>query len=322
MTNNEIHFNLLDEPWIRVLRSDGSIAECGVLEILQRAHELAEVYDPAPIVECGILRFLVAFVSDALGITTTNDIRQLLRSRQFDMGKINAYAGPLHDRFDLFDPDRPFFQVPLNMESKLSTPIATSDTKKAKAKKIKLKSVAVLFQYIPSGTNVVHFFHTLQDEHAASPASCARALCTLPPFAPSGGSGLSPSINRSPPIYALIQGKNLFDTIVLNCCGVPMPMNTGSKPVAWKLDAPVIAEKMRDASTLQGLTWQPRKVHLIPGEGGKCSLTGLESNVLVRQVLFDAAWSAKEIKSWSDPHVSYGKESVKSKKRYAIKLKR
>ncbi len=91
-------------------------------------------------------------------------------------------------RFDLFDPERPFLQ----------TPPQAGDTDKA-------KSVVELFYHLPTGTNVIHFFHMEEAEQAVA-AAVARALCSDRTFMTSGGAGYSPSINGTPPWYVWALG--------------------------------------------------------------------------------------------------------------------
>ncbi|MBL8065520.1 MAG: type I-E CRISPR-associated protein Cse1/CasA, partial [Chthonomonadaceae bacterium] len=63
---NRPTFNVLTEPWIPVIRLDGTRDELGILPCLEQAHELREIRDPSPIIEFGLYRLLVAFVLDAL----------------------------------------------------------------------------------------------------------------------------------------------------------------------------------------------------------------------------------------------------------------
>ncbi|MEX2717823.1 MAG: type I-E CRISPR-associated protein Cse1/CasA [Candidatus Sigynarchaeota archaeon] len=332
MTEKKPQYNLLDEPWIHVVTSHGKKEALGITALLERAHELAEILEPEPIIEIGILRLLVAFVSDAFKIANTDGITKLLAAGRFDPSVLEEYSTPIRNRFDLFDEKAPFFQVseadlrvptepvPTTTTSDVGT-TASAETKgkrksvkKAKEKEIERKSVAVLFQQVPSGTGSIHYFHALEDEHAVSPGACARALCTLPCFATAGGRKNTPSINKSTPLYAVIHGQSLFHTIVYNCCGVDLPTNIGTRPVAWRLSERVKQETMRDASTLQGLTWQPRIVHLYPSEGGRCTITGENSDVLVREVVFMQGWRSKEVASWTDPHVPYERKTKSKKK--------
>jgi len=279
-------FNLLEKPWIPVTERPGSVAQYNILDVLKKAQNLLEINEPSPLMQFGLYRFLVAFVMDAFQIRDPNDVESLIDANQFEEQTLDSYGKKWLDRFDIFDETHPFYQSRSNLSQE------------------KQKSVAELFQELPTGTNITHFTHFGEDAHAISPAACARALCAIPPFMQAGGQGLSPSVNGIPPIYVLIKGRSLFQTIVLNCCGIDMPENTGREPVAWKLDGSIEKGKEINVfSTLQGLTWQPRHVHLIPTDGGICTYTGLQSDILVKKIIFTKGWKATG--KWRDPNISY-----------------
>ena len=296
---NMVTFNLLTEPWIPVITGDGMKLELGMIDVLSRAHDLAGIIDPSPLVQFGIHRLLVAFVANVFRYDCIDDIAGAIEHGRLDMDKINAYCQKWRDRFDLFDEKHPFYQVPVKDDDE-----------------IKKKSPAELFKQLPVATNVMHFSMTRvhDSEHAMSPAACARALCTLPPFATTGGVGFYPGINKTPPIYALVIGKNLFETIALNIPAIPIEENSGTGPVAWESDEITAKKEVAAVSTLQGMTFQPRSVHLFPGAGGVCTITGKESPVLVREIMFDPG--LKLAGKWTDPSVAY----VTSDERKCIKM--
>jgi len=288
MNNQNISFNLLTKPWIPTQDRQGTIAERGILDVLREAHMLRGVTDPAPPVEFGIIRFLVAFITDLYQVKTISDMEDLLDQGQFDSVKLEKYAVELRDRFDLFDPVRPFYQVPA-------------------AQMIKKKGtepVARLFQHLPAGNFHIFFTHTVAASHAFSPAVCARALCTIPPFMTPGGAGYYPSVNKTPPWYVVVEGRTLYETLVLNICGKDLPTKNVNLPPAWKAMDPT-PEKVtiQKFSTLQGLTWQARRISLIPSEGGNCTYSGLKSDVLIREIMFGPGPKADG--PWTDPNVAY-----------------
>ncbi|MHA1729667.1 MAG: type I-E CRISPR-associated protein Cse1/CasA [Promethearchaeota archaeon] len=198
--------------------------------------------------------------------------------------------------FDLFDNKHPFYQTPMN-----------------NIKKRKYKSVNYLIYEFPSGTNVCFFQNYNQNKCKICPEICAKALCVFPAFTTVGGQGLSPSINGKPPYYCLITGNNLFETILLN---VYIPVdNQKNGIVYWKLknipkSKSIISTKI---SYLQGLTWQPRQILLIPKRnlsGDRCDYTGEKTDILISDIIFNAGWkysenSLQKKDVWIDPNVSY-----------------
>ena len=53
---NHVSFNVLTEPWMPVIRLDGSRDQLGILSCLEQSHNLREIRDPAPIIEFGLYR--------------------------------------------------------------------------------------------------------------------------------------------------------------------------------------------------------------------------------------------------------------------------
>lgn len=271
-------FNVLSEPWIPVLYPNGSARELGIVECLSTAHEIQEIRDPSPIVEFGLYRLLVAFVLDALILEKKRpeipeDLQALLQMQSFDPELIPNYVDRCGEVFDLFDPDRPFLQVPMpNKES---------------------KPVAGLCPAVPSGTNVVHFHHAHEDQMSFSPAEAARWLTTVAPFMTAGGAGLSPSINGAPAIYALPLGGNLFETIVLNL--PTRQQEGGSGLIAWRAASVPGGEKSQ-ATTPEALTWRPRCIQLVPP-------LNEASAPPVSRMRFERG--DKATLSWIDPSLAY-----------------
>lgn len=280
-------FSVLTEPWIPAIDKAGKVQEFGILELLERARDLDGIVDPAPPIQFGLYRVVIAFLMDALKLRETSDLAARLEEGRFDMATIERYVTQCGtSRFDLFDPVTPFLQP---------------DADAAKP-----KPVANLLPHLPSGTFSIHFHHWREGDHAFSPAVCARALTAVAPFMTAGGAGYSPSINGAPPWYVLIRGANLFETLLLNCYTGEAPRLKGEDGPAWRSDKPVVPKQ--DAyceSLLEGLTWRPRLVRLIPGDGGVCTYSGKPSPVLVREMLWGPGLAFVGQDNWKDPNVAY-----------------
>lgn len=278
-------FDLLTQPWIPVVRNDGTYTEMGLREALLDAADIREVRDPLPIVEFSLYRLLTALVMDAFEIWNTWDLRKLLATSRFDGDRIASYFGDHADEFDLFSEEHPFLQTP-GMHKEKDKPFAG------------------LLPIIPSGTGAAHFHHGHEITFGVSEAVAARALTTISPFMTAGGAGLSPSINGAPPWYVLITGDNLFQTICYNCCAVPLDGLDKGTPPAWSNPEPVEKRNYTSASLLEGLTWRPRRIRLIPGPAGRCSITEQDCDVTVSRMKF-AAGASTRIPAWTDPNVPY-----------------
>jgi len=284
---HEFSFSVADEPWGIAVDDAGVLRELGLRDILKQAHELRAVSDPLPTVECGLLRLLVALVLDIFEPHDALDLAELLQASRFDADRIDKYFERYADRFDLFHSQHPFLQTPMPDD--------------------KPKPLAGLLAIVPSGTNALHFHRTGEGEFAVCPEVAARLLTTIAPFMTAGGAGLPPSINGAPPFYVLLRGNTLFETVLLNC-----PVEQSLLPHAkieddlplWRCDEPIKAEARAEAGVLQSLTWAPRRIELVPGEGGHCSVTGEPSTVLVRSMKFGPGWSSR-FEAWTDPNVPY-----------------
>ncbi len=271
-------FNVLTDSWIPVVRPDGSRDELGILPCLERAHELREVRDAAPIIEFGLYRLLVAFVLDALILADRRpedplDLKSLMKDGRFDSWMMENYIKQCGDVFYLFHPERPFLQTKMD--------------------KAKLKPLAGMFPAAPSGTNVNHWHHEHEDSLKVPVRAAARLLTTIAPFMTAGGAGLSPSINGAPAIYALPLGKNLFETIILN---IPLRnQDSGNGVSAWRSKQSPGQERSQ-ATTVEALTWRPRQIQLVPEIDNA-------NSVWVREMKFEKGDSTRL--AWIDACLAY-----------------
>ena len=156
----EKEFNLLDEPWILVMRPDGETEEVSLLEAFRRAPEWKGLAGELPAQDIAVLRLLLAILHAVFGrydpegnfvplcagadpLPTPADAlkrwKALWDLGRFPMGILEKYLNRYRDRFWLFHPERPFYQVPglLDREdkfgpfeaSKLNGELAESDHK-------------------------------------------------------------------------------------------------------------------------------------------------------------------------------------------------
>lgn len=276
---NRPSFDVLNQPWIPVVRLDGSCEELGILPCLEQAHELREIRDPSPIIEFGLYRLLVAFVLDALVLADRRpehplDLKRLIDEKRFDMKLLNDYADQCGNVFDLFHPMRPFLQVRMDR--------ATA------------KPLAGLFPAVPSGTNASHWHHEHEDTMAVSSGEAARLLTTLSPFMTAGGAGLSPSINGAPAIYALPIGDSLFETLIIS---IPLRSDQegGCGTTAWR-STRIPGDERTSATSVEALTWRPRRVQFLP-------------DLPVRQMRFERGDSTRF--TWIDASLAYRYEKDK-----------
>lgn len=126
-------FDLLKEPWIRVMGENCAVKEVSITEALVNAHLYSALAGETPAQDVAILRLLIAIVHtvfyrvDEHGcpamLTGYDDAldrwEALWHAGALPEAPIRSYLDKWHDRFDLLDPERPFYQVP---EAKIGTP--------------------------------------------------------------------------------------------------------------------------------------------------------------------------------------------------------
>lgn len=275
-------YNVLTERWIPVRDKQGTLYETGILEVLNKASELAEITDPMITYEYGIYRFLFVFLMDVYKPRNRFQLKKLLDDGRFDIDEIERYVKLCNEegeRFDLFDPEHPFLQCG-EKEWEDST---------------KVKSVANLNPIYPHGNNHVHFDHTLENAARMEPKEAAKALCAINLFCALDGRGFSYTLNGFPPIYSMVKGANLFETLVFgmvptlnyNKYADPAPQWRGNMKIEHK-------KKVADTSLLYGLTFPCRRIRLLQGEGQYIS-----------SVYFEQGMNYKNYEAWNDPYVTY-----------------
>lgn len=113
-------FNLVDEPWIRVLYATGETRELSLREVFSEARDISSLCNDLPTQDFAILRVLLAVLQRALSPDLDPDDPEddpaevwgrLWDAEQLPLEAVNSYLDDWHDRFDLFDTECPFMQV-------------------------------------------------------------------------------------------------------------------------------------------------------------------------------------------------------------------
>jgi len=276
------NYNLLEEKWIPVLRSNGKFDHVGIYTALNEADRIRCIAAGNPMDRMAILRFLLALLYWCMGNPPDK------MDKQFCEGFPADWLSKLFDKkdcFNLLSQEKRFYQY-----QKLNDKKLTSN---------------YLIHEIPTGTNLWHFRHSTDAVNGLCPACCAMGLLRLPLFSTSGGRGKPPGINAKPPIYVLPFGKSLAETLRLSWSANP---NLGEP--AWvrpDLKLPVSGQ----VPLLTGLTWLPRRVWLSNPETSEahCISCGRMER-LILSCVFEGLGSTKTddgapTRMWKDPHVIY-----------------
>lgn len=247
-------FNLIDQPWIPCANLNGRMEELSLRETLARAHELRGVQGDSPLETASLYRLLLAVIHSVLrGPKTKKEWAALWKAKQFEISRFDEYFQKWHSRFDLFDKERPFYQVKGNKDGrdKVSNDV--------------LPDVA-------SGTNATLFSHTVDENKIVlTPPKAARTLLVMQTMSVAGGWGMAPKDSSDAPwgrgIVFLTEDETLFETLALNLFLYPdkqvMPHTKDDLP-AWESENPFKPQREQPLGYLDFLTWQNKKVALIP----------------------------------------------------------
>lgn len=268
MTEKE--FNLLHEPWIRVMRPDASVEELSLPQVLTHAHEYVSLAGEMPTQDVAMLRLLLAIVhavftrvdehGDFAPLQSSDDAldrwQALWEGGCIPAAPVEEYLRKYEERFWLFHPERPFGQAN-------SAEIGTE------------YSAAKLNGELSESENKRRLFPSRKGEAKQSLtfAEAARWLLYVNGFddtsakpkgknLPSVGAGWLGKLGL---IYA--KGQNLFETLMLNFVLLDAEQDSpwASAVPNWELDAPREMERVQiplqpDQAAL--LTLQSRRLLL------------------------------------------------------------
>ena len=215
----EIEFNLLTEPWVRVRRPDNTVQEVSLTDALLHAQDYVDLAGEMPTQDAAVLRLLLAVLFtvfsrvDAKGkpqpLAQSDDAlerwSELWQLGHFPAEPVRDYLEQWKDRFWLFHPTHPFWQVPT-----LSNGIAF-DGKKLNGERAESGNKTPLFQNISKAECAVLTY-----------AQAARWLIYQNGYDERGG---RPKAGNKPRHgvgwlgqigFVAVKGKNLYETLLRN----------------------------------------------------------------------------------------------------------
>ena len=215
----EIEFNLLTEPWVRVRRPDNTVQEVSLTDALLHAQDYVDLAGEMPTQNAAVLRLLLAVLFtvfsrvDAKGkpqpLAQSDDAlerwSELWQLGRFPAEPVRDYLEQWKDRFWLFHPTHPFWQVPT-----LSNGIAF-DGKKLNGERAESGNKTPLFQNISKAECAVLTY-----------AQAARWLIYQNGYDERGG---RPKAGNKPRHgvgwlgqigFVAVKGKNLYETLLRN----------------------------------------------------------------------------------------------------------
>lgn len=288
-------YNLLDEPWVPVRLLDGTITEVGLLELLQRSTDIADLACELPTQNIAIQRLVLAV---AYRVATPLDAEEWLE--QLEEGapieQMIDYLEKWRERFYLFGGQYPFMQV-----ADLRTP---KDT------------VSGLEKVIADVPNGEQFFTTRNGKalERISAAEAARWVVHTQAYDPSGirsGAVGDREVKggKGYPIgpawcghlgLVWLKGKNFNETLLLNLVPADagdlkgVPVTTEWDWCTWEVSTPETSARgnysrldpkgtPRDLSIPRLLTWHSRRIKLIGDPSGVTSVVLAQGDKLAPQ---------------------------------------
>jgi len=191
------------------------------------------------------------------------DVEALWSSGEFERARIESYLASRYERFDLLGGPHPFYQV-ANLE-----PVSG-----------KAKPASALLLEVASGNNIPLFsalteaafvklppvdaFLALLSVHGYDTAGI-KTGAVGDPAVRSGKTTGNPTGNLGQLGAVIPLGSSLFHTILLN---IPLvPRSPDDRP-AWDRDTSAAWERRYPTGVLDLLTWQSRRVRLVPADDG------------------------------------------------------
>ncbi|GIJ52211.1 hypothetical protein Val02_90970 [Virgisporangium aliadipatigenens] len=264
----------MDEGWIPVLDTAGRRRDVGLLELLTLAGDIRTIACELPTQTFALLRLALAVLHRATdGPAGQAAWRTLWQDRQMPVRDITDYLDTVRDRFDLFHPAQPFYQV-ADLRPGTATTFGLERL---------IADVPNNMQYLTSRAG--------SGLQAISPAEAALWLVHCQAFDPSGiktGAVGDPRVKggRGYPIGVAsagslggvhLEGADLRETLLLNLVPVDPRWRAADErdlPV-WERPPHTAAEEPASARGPFGVlglyTWQSRRVKLF---GDRQAVTG------------------------------------------------
>ena len=275
-------FDLWEEPWIPVRDLSGNLAEISLREMLNNANNYLRIESESPLEVVSLHRFFLAILHRALkGPTNAKDNARWFKEG-FPREVIGEYFKHFNNRFDLFHPEYPFYQIPeMPLEgytqhwSRLSTEFGSGNT-------------TPLFNYAKRDNAPKN------PDSWITPAQAARLLLEHQTFCLGGLIKRfiisAPSGPIATAAQTLVQGDNLHQTLCLNLINYS-PAEYQHDWVVWENNPLKIAYLQSDPSEKpRGLVhryaWLSRSIKLFPEE--------FDSQVGIRNFAYASAVRSKE----------------------------
>lgn len=274
---NEIEFNLIDEPWIRVMDSNCNVSEVSLKDAILNAHNYKSLSGELPTQDIAVMRLMLAVLHTVYSRADENGNESpleddedesldrwqaLWKKGHFSEKAIGDYFETWHERFWLFHPERPFAQVAgLNIGTDYDAPKLNGEISES-SNKVRFFSMYSENEKssltYPQATRWLLYLNAY-DDTSSKPTKEGKAKA--------GGSLPSPGVGWLGKLGLIyITGNNLFETLMLNLIMVNEDIVQESQNPLWEQEKVSDAERTEIAlpSDLAALyTLQSRRIFLI-----------------------------------------------------------
>lgn len=278
-------FNLLYEPWILALNLEGETEEVSLLAVLERAHEFCGLAGELPTQDIAILRLILATLyatftrADVKGnqkrienaAEALERWQSLWELKRFPIETIKTRLCHYEERFFLFHPERPFYQVARlhekNGKRNTIAQIVSDVPSRAERRFISMKS-GKNAEFL-SFAEAARWLVSMQAwDYAGKKASVVGGSPN------GGGTGWLGKIGVVYPASHTLFETLMLNFVLLNSDGSLLPYGSPT----WEENQLPTPEKIecRPKGYCELLTWQSRRVLLFTGEGNdSSSVTGV-----------------------------------------------
>lgn len=257
-------FNLVDEPWIKVLKQDNSVEEVSLRQFFRHTNDYVDLAGELPTQDAAVLRILLTILYRAFDVDPGDPEESIeawveaWNSKELPTEDIDAYLDEWHHRFDLKDEKQPFFLTPSLTNAKdawKDLDILVPDVADNSAMYTR-RDAALPISAGEAARWVIHC-------HAFDPSGIKTGATGDPRV--KGGRGYPEGVGWCGWMATTsIYGSNLTETLLLNLVMESLPEELGTP--AWEQEA--TTSKARTSSEigpigpLSLMTWQSRRIRL------------------------------------------------------------
>ncbi|MFK0572397.1 type I-E CRISPR-associated protein Cse1/CasA [Endozoicomonas sp.] len=272
--------NLINDPWIPVLRANGSREKITPWKIAEAENPVVEIAAPRPDFQGALYQFLIGLLQTAFAPENEDGWQECWETPP-DESEFKTALEKLSPAFELINPEGSAFLQDFDMPDG------------------ELKPLAGLLIEAPGGKtlkdNLDHFVKGGTVEGAC--LSCAAtALFTLQANAPAGGVGHRVGLRGGGPLTTLVMPQNdqstLWQKLWLNVLSNEdfevVSANGNENPFPWMCetrhsDNKGVTTEPQDVSPLQMYWGMPRRIRFASSDlkEGDCTLCGCQSSELL-----------------------------------------